>query len=205
MNRFMSYHAVVCFVLLSVTARGGNGLWKIKLEEVNPHLRGGRVENHLGNPPPSSPDRDSNLDLPVLSSRASTRETREESNGNIGLKSKRSPAGLIPFPRVGRSGPGLSWSLESPELQEVKRQGLIPFPRVGRGGGYILFSPSVRSGTGMDKRDSSGDKGGMWFGPRLGRRDKRNVDLADAPWALVALKVPLTRTIKQGKSRKSVS
>nr|CAD7408327.1 unnamed protein product [Timema cristinae] len=38
--------------------------------EVNPHLRGGRVENHLGNTAPSSPNRDSNLDLPVLSSRA---------------------------------------------------------------------------------------------------------------------------------------
>nr|CAD7568119.1 unnamed protein product [Timema californicum] len=43
---------------------------QVKLEEVNPHLRGGRVENHLGKTTPSSPDRDSNLDLPVLSSRA---------------------------------------------------------------------------------------------------------------------------------------
>nr|CAD7404473.1 unnamed protein product [Timema poppensis] len=43
---------------------------KVKLEEVNPHLRGGKVENHLGKTTPSSPDRDSNLDLPVLSSRA---------------------------------------------------------------------------------------------------------------------------------------
>nr|CAD7455450.1 unnamed protein product [Timema tahoe] len=34
--------------------------------EVNPHLRGGRVENHLGKTTPSSPDRDSNFDLPVL-------------------------------------------------------------------------------------------------------------------------------------------
>nr|CAD7399906.1 unnamed protein product [Timema poppensis] len=42
----------------------------VELEEVNPHLRGGRVENHLGKTTPSSPDRDSNLDLPVLSSRA---------------------------------------------------------------------------------------------------------------------------------------
>nr|CAD7404552.1 unnamed protein product [Timema poppensis] len=42
---------------------------QVELEEVNPHLRGGRVENHLGTPP-SSPYRDSNLDLPVLSSRA---------------------------------------------------------------------------------------------------------------------------------------
>nr|CAD7434493.1 unnamed protein product [Timema monikensis] len=43
---------------------------KTKVSEVNPHLRGGRVENHLGKTTPSSPDRDSNLDLPVLSSRA---------------------------------------------------------------------------------------------------------------------------------------
>nr|CAD7573043.1 unnamed protein product [Timema californicum] len=43
---------------------------KVELEEVSPHLRGGRVENHLGKTTPSSPDRDSNLDLPVLSSRA---------------------------------------------------------------------------------------------------------------------------------------
>nr|CAD7263295.1 unnamed protein product [Timema shepardi] len=46
------------------------GIGKIELEKVNPHLRGGRVENHLGKTTPSSPDRDSNLDLPVLSSRA---------------------------------------------------------------------------------------------------------------------------------------
>nr|CAD7413935.1 unnamed protein product [Timema cristinae] len=43
---------------------------QVELEEVNPHLRGGRVENHLGKTTPSSPDRDSNLDLPVLSSLA---------------------------------------------------------------------------------------------------------------------------------------
>nr|CAD7575667.1 unnamed protein product [Timema californicum] len=42
----------------------------VELEEVNPHLRGGRVENRLGKTTPSSPDRDSNLDLPVLSCRA---------------------------------------------------------------------------------------------------------------------------------------
>nr|CAD7258903.1 unnamed protein product [Timema shepardi] len=42
---------------------------KVELEEVNPHLRGDRVENHLGKTTTSSLDRDSNLDLPVLSSR----------------------------------------------------------------------------------------------------------------------------------------
>nr|CAD7400757.1 unnamed protein product [Timema poppensis] len=46
------------------------GIGKVELEEVNLHLRGGRVENHLGTPPPSLLDRDSNLDLPILSSRA---------------------------------------------------------------------------------------------------------------------------------------
>nr|CAD7570545.1 unnamed protein product [Timema californicum] len=43
---------------------------QVELEEVNPHLREGRVENHLGKTTPSSPDRDFNLDLPVLSSRS---------------------------------------------------------------------------------------------------------------------------------------
>nr|CAD7203396.1 unnamed protein product [Timema douglasi] len=42
----------------------------VEIEEVKPHLRRGRVENLLGKTTPSSPDRDSNLDLPVLSSRA---------------------------------------------------------------------------------------------------------------------------------------
>nr|CAD7573010.1 unnamed protein product [Timema californicum] len=40
------------------------------LEEVNPHLGGGRAENHSRKTSSSSPDRDSNLDLPVLGSRA---------------------------------------------------------------------------------------------------------------------------------------
>nr|CAD7449314.1 unnamed protein product [Timema bartmani] len=37
---------------------------------MNPHFPGGRVKNSLGKPTPSSPDRDSNLDLPVLGSLA---------------------------------------------------------------------------------------------------------------------------------------
>nr|CAD7451888.1 unnamed protein product [Timema tahoe] len=45
-------------------------LGRLKLEEVNPHLCGGRVENHSGKTTPNSSDRDSNLDLPVLSSLA---------------------------------------------------------------------------------------------------------------------------------------
>nr|CAD7262662.1 unnamed protein product [Timema shepardi] len=55
-----------------------SNLDKVELEEVNPHLRGRRVENHLGKATPSSPDRDSNLDLPVLSSRAQHDKREEE-------------------------------------------------------------------------------------------------------------------------------
>nr|CAD7413392.1 unnamed protein product [Timema poppensis] len=51
----------------------------VELEEVNPHLRGGRVENNLGKTTPSSPDRGSNLDLPVLSSRAAQHDKRDGS------------------------------------------------------------------------------------------------------------------------------
>nr|CAD7571397.1 unnamed protein product [Timema californicum] len=51
---------------------------KVELEEVNPHLRGGRVENHLGNTTPSSPDRDLNLDLPRPQQSSSTRQMLEK-------------------------------------------------------------------------------------------------------------------------------
>nr|CAD7569590.1 unnamed protein product [Timema californicum] len=64
-----SYYPFGLYALSSNYANG-LGIGKVELEEVNPHLRGGRVENHLGKTTPRSPDRDSNLDLPVLSSRA---------------------------------------------------------------------------------------------------------------------------------------
>nr|CAD7438941.1 unnamed protein product [Timema bartmani] len=47
-----------------------SSLVRLNLEEVSPHLRGERTENHLGENRPSSPDRDSSLDLPVLDSPA---------------------------------------------------------------------------------------------------------------------------------------
>nr|CAD7445673.1 unnamed protein product [Timema bartmani] len=45
-------------------------LRRLNLEEVKPHLSEGRVENHLVKTIPNSPNRDSNLDIPVLSSLA---------------------------------------------------------------------------------------------------------------------------------------
>nr|CAD7409196.1 unnamed protein product [Timema cristinae] len=68
-NLTASYYPFGLYALRTNYANG-LGIGKVKLEEVNPYLRGGRVENHLGKNPVSSPDRDSNLDLPVLSSRA---------------------------------------------------------------------------------------------------------------------------------------
>nr|CAD7404573.1 unnamed protein product [Timema cristinae] len=64
-----SYYTFRLYALRTNYANG-LGIGKVELEEVNPHLRGGRVENHLGKATPSSPDRDSKLDLPVLSSPA---------------------------------------------------------------------------------------------------------------------------------------
>nr|CAD7567810.1 unnamed protein product [Timema californicum] len=60
----------LCVALFTMLSCGATGIGKVELEEVNPHLRGGRVENHLGKTTLSSPDQDSNLDLPVLRSRA---------------------------------------------------------------------------------------------------------------------------------------
>nr|CAD7408283.1 unnamed protein product [Timema poppensis] len=70
---FTVVHLVICLIVsaqIYYMGRWKFGIVKVELEEVNPHLRGVRVENHLGKTTPSSPDRDSNLDLPVLSSRA---------------------------------------------------------------------------------------------------------------------------------------
>nr|CAD7414064.1 unnamed protein product [Timema poppensis] len=59
-----------CYVNYSDIRTTAIQVLKVELEEVKPHSCGGRVENHLGIITPSSPDRDSNLDLPVLSSQA---------------------------------------------------------------------------------------------------------------------------------------
>nr|CAD7259665.1 unnamed protein product [Timema shepardi] len=70
---FTGVNGITCVTFTGVngfTGVSGTGIGKNELEEVNPHLRGGGVENHLGKTTPGSPDRDSNLDLPVVSSRA---------------------------------------------------------------------------------------------------------------------------------------
>lgn len=62
----------------------------------------------------------------------------------------------------------------------MKRQGLIPFPRVGR----AFYEQSG------GKRSNGEATSGMWFGPRLGRFSKKNVDGfdEDEPWTMIALR-----------------
>nr|CAD7444035.1 unnamed protein product [Timema bartmani] len=56
---------------LSYYKKSQYGDTKKKMLEVNPHLRGGKVGDHIGNPtPPRSLDRDSNIDLSFLDSLA---------------------------------------------------------------------------------------------------------------------------------------
>nr|CAD7574255.1 unnamed protein product [Timema californicum] len=69
-----------------------SGLQLVKLEEVNPHLRRGRVENNLGKTTPSSTDRDSNLDLPVLSSQA---QHAKRAGGKAGKDSGKAKAKAV--------------------------------------------------------------------------------------------------------------
>nr|CAD7567949.1 unnamed protein product [Timema californicum] len=57
---------------------------KVELDEVNPHLRGGRVENH-----PKFTRQDSNLDLPVLSRRA--QHDKRDNKGMMGSEGSRLP------------------------------------------------------------------------------------------------------------------
>nr|CAD7440227.1 unnamed protein product [Timema bartmani] len=58
-----SENPILCFTVPTSIELG-----RLNLEEFTSHLRGGRVENHLVKTTPSSPNRDSNLDLPILGS-----------------------------------------------------------------------------------------------------------------------------------------
>nr|CAD7454225.1 unnamed protein product [Timema tahoe] len=72
---FLSFLAIARFILQATLLNNGvlygyMELGRLNIEEVNPQLWGGIIENHLGKTTPSSPERDSNLDLPVLGSLA---------------------------------------------------------------------------------------------------------------------------------------
>lgn len=58
----------------------------------------------------------------------------------------------------------------------MKREGLVVFPRVGRSERY-LTKEAIKN---LLKRGAQGAGNGMWFGPRLGRTQKRNTEMRDS-------------------------
>ncbi|XP_059619857.1 cardio acceleratory peptide 2b isoform X1 [Phlebotomus argentipes] len=99
-------------------------------------------------------------------------ESKPRRSGNMGL---------FPFPRVGRSDPemiayeNVMNSIEDYDVPkyEMKRQGLIPFPRVGRARAGPMWAKIAREEYGK-RTGGVGANGGLWFGPRLGRIQKRS-------------------------------
>lgn len=57
-------------------------------------------------------------------------------------------------------------------IREAKRQGLVPFPRVGRSGmnAARFYWPKTMMPQQQKRAGNSGANSGMWFGPRLGKR-----------------------------------
>lgn len=91
--------------------------------------------------------------------------------------------GLFAFPRVGRSDPDALYNWDGADLSpsvyldeydmpshtDIKRPNIIPFPRVGRSEKYVKYAARNQ-----EMKRSNGPNGGLWFGPRLGRLQKRS-------------------------------
>uniref|UniRef100_A0A182N0R9 Pyrokinin n=1 Tax=Anopheles dirus TaxID=7168 RepID=A0A182N0R9_9DIPT len=87
------------------------------------------------------------------------------------------PAALLPLE-------GAVDDYEDYPMKEMKRQGLVPFPRVGRSGKSELAAAAARYWQAarslqqqqqqqqsiVKRAGGSGANSGMWFGPRLGKR-----------------------------------
>ncbi|PNF22268.1 Cardio acceleratory peptide 2b [Cryptotermes secundus] len=120
-----------------------------------------------------------------------------QSQGDIvpaNRKSNRGPSGLISMPRVGRAFLAVTPGVHADQYLKDKRgsSGLIPMPRVGRSGlkwplpealldedGALVSVPVKRGGDGRE------EPAGMWFGPRLGKRSKRSIDV---PWTVFTVR-----------------
>lgn len=94
--------------------------------------------------------------------------------------------GLFAFPRVGRSDASLYNYAPNPNSYEEyddipkmewKRQGLVAFPRVGRSDNQLhKWSKLAMQQQDLEKRTGASASSGLWFGPRLGRIQKRNAN-----------------------------
>ncbi|CAG2056064.1 unnamed protein product [Timema podura] len=118
-------------------------LGRLNSEDVNPHLRGGRGESHLGKTTPSSPNRDYNLDLPVLGSLAqhetsalANYATEEGAVFEVSMSNSYSPFSVANLKSWRRRGVS-TWSLTDSEIKKVltaatssnpSAQSSMPFP-----------------------------------------------------------------------------
>nr|UGX04181.1 CAPA transcript b [Schistocerca gregaria] len=137
---------------------GDKGISKLKkTSSLFPHPRIGRSEfiNHEAVAEQPSPFEGHKRKGLVANARVGRRD---------GAETPGAAASLWFGPRVGRAGLG-----QDETRAGTKRRGLLAFPRVGRG--HAGSSSSSSSGDGDGARDS------LWFGPRVGRRERRSLRL----------------------------
>ncbi|KAK4887728.1 hypothetical protein RN001_003999 [Aquatica leii] len=94
-------------------------------------------------------------------------------------RTKVSPyAGIIPFLRTGRSHSHLPYmeyeSLDEPIKRAKSGRTIMAFPRVGRSETIEWTQDGQLSG--VQRKNDVGGNNGLWFGPRLGRLQKRHYD-----------------------------
>nr|CAD7573675.1 unnamed protein product [Timema californicum] len=157
----------------------------VELEEVNPHLRRGSAENHLGKTTLSSPDRDSNLDLPVLSSRAQhdKRVSQLRHRGGCHEKMKRQHY----FDFEWETNSGEVWIIASSRLvqdyQELASHRLKTESSANKGGPHIDVDPETRY---MD----------LCCVPRQGSRSFLLIAACSDAWLRLFVVDPTTRGIR---------
>nr|CAD7590978.1 unnamed protein product [Timema genevievae] len=122
-----------------------NGLGRLYLEDVHPHLHGGRLENHFGKTTVRTPDKESNIERPVIGSLAqhetsalanhaterratSISERRERALARSGLRSR----GYRPCVACGEIGG---------KGREDDRTTVVSFE--GRSGRVVMYSPTT--------------------------------------------------------------
>nr|CAD7405031.1 unnamed protein product [Timema cristinae] len=113
---------------------------KVKLEEVNPHLRGGRVENHLGKPPPVHPTEIRTTISPSSAVELNTTSAR------AGSPAMQPPASLVPRLTLSLSHTLSYWLLSLSDVHSSVEEDGLCFVRVCS---YELFKKTEKNKTGV--------------------------------------------------------
>ncbi|KAF5274882.1 hypothetical protein FQA39_LY07064 [Lamprigera yunnana] len=91
-------------------------------------------------------------------------------------RTKVSPyAGIIPFLRTGRShshSPFTDYEIDNPMKRAKSGRTIMAFPRVGRSEAMEWMKNAEFND--IEKKNDIGNNNGLWFGPRLGRMQKRH-------------------------------